>query len=257
MKTDPEAALQKISGWLAELYGARLQSLVAYGSAAGGNHRHQRSDINLLAVLDRLDAATLDQGAAALRWWTQQGNPPVVLLSRAEQDATAALFPIEYLDIQAHHRVLRGEDLFAAPHDGPGAPGAHRHAVERELRSKLLRLRGAYTSVASDAKKMEAVLHDSASAILTLFRHALVAVGEPLQLHKDAVLAAAAARFGFAPEPLQAILHARRAGGRIAGGKREAVGSVFAAYLDAVQAVELAVREYDGPQHAHVEHSNP
>jgi hypothetical protein len=253
MKTDPDAALQKISDWLAELYGPRLQTLVAYGSAAGGNHRHSRSDINLLAVLDHLDAATLDQGTEALRWWTKQGNPPVVLLSRAEQDATAALFPIEYLDIQAHHRVLRGEELFAAP---PHAPQAHRQAVERELRSKLLRLRGAYTSVAGDAKKMEAVLHDSASAILTLFRHALVVVGEPLRLHKDEVLAAAAGRFGFAPEPLQDILHARRTGGRIAGGKREAVGSVFAAYLDAVQAVERAVREYDGPQHAHVEHSN-
>lgn len=254
-KNDPEAALEKMSGWMAELFGNRLQALVAYGSAAGGNHRHQHSDINLLAVLDQVDAAALDQGAPALRWWARQGNPPVVILSRAEQDATAGVFPIEYLDIQAHHRLLRGEDLFAAPAE---AAEAHRRAVERELRSKLLRLRGAYPSVSEDGKKMEALLADSASAVLTLFRHALVAMGEPLRLHKDEVLEAAAARFGFAPEPLRAIIAARRHGGRIAGGKREAVAPVLAAYLDAIQRVEQALHagrtRYDGPQDA--DHAN-
>lgn len=256
MEKDPEKALERMSGWLAELYGARLLALVAYGSAAGGNHRHRRSDINLLAVLDEVDAATLDQGAEALRWWAQQGNPPLVLLSREEQAATARMFPIEYLDIQAHHRVLRGEDVFAAP---AAEPDVHQLAVERELRSKLLRLRGAYTGAAGDGKKLEATLHDSASAILTLFRHALVAAGEPLRLHKDEVLEAAASRFGFRPEPLRAILAARHGGGRIAGGKAAAVGAVFAAYLDAVQRVELGLeacrKGYDGPQNAHADHS--
>lgn len=237
-KLAPEAALDKITAWLTQLYGGRLQSLIVYGSVAGGNHHNKRSDINLLAVLDRLDAATLDQGAAAVKWWTEQGNAPLVMFSRDEQDDAANVFPIEYLDIQANHRVLKGEDLFASI---PGFPDLHRRQVEHELRAKLLRLRGAYMSRGRDAKALEAVLLDSVSTFLTLFRHALVAVGEPFRLPKDEVLAAAAARFQFSATPFEAILRARRDASRLEGGKSEPLCALFAQYLAAIQTVERAL----------------
>jgi len=249
MKTTPEAALEKITAWLVQLYGERLQSLVVYGSLApGGNHDAQRSDINLLAVLDRLDAATLDQGAPAVQWWSAQGNPPLVMLARDEQNDAAEVFPIEYLDIQAHHRVLKGEDLFAqAPH----YPEIHRRHVEHDLRAKLLRLRGAYMSVGHDAKKLEALLLDSSSAFLTLFRHALVAVGEPMRVPKDEVLAAAAARFHFAPASFAAILAARRGNARLEGGKLEALRHLFAHYLAAIHQVESGLEDNGGSENRH------
>ncbi|HUX67934.1 MAG TPA: hypothetical protein VMV31_10660 [Terriglobales bacterium] len=244
MKDTPEAALEKITAWLAQLYGDRLQSLVVYGSLAnGGNHDRQRSDINLLAVLDRLDAATLDLGAPAVQWWSAQGNPPLVMLSRDEQDDSAQVFPIEYLDIQAHHRLLHGADLFAqAPH----FPDLHRRHVEHDLRAKLLRLRGAYMSLGHDAKKLEALLLDSSSAFLTLLRHALVAVGEPMRVPKDEVLAAAAARFHFDPQPFAAILAARRAQARLAAGKLQPLRQLFALYLAAITQVELGLEDNGG-----------
>lgn len=237
-KLTKEAALDKIAAWLAELYGERLQSLIVYGSGTGANHHTKRSDLNLLAVLDRLDAATLDQGAAAVKWWTDQGNAPVVMLARDEQDDAADVFPIEYLDIQANHRVLKGEDLFARI---PSFPDLHRRQVEHDLRAKLLRLRGAYMASGRDAKGLEALLLDSVSTFVTLFRHALVACGEPLRLPKDEVLAAAAARFQFAAAPFTAILGARRAGSRIEDGKLEALRALFAQYLAAIQQVERAL----------------
>lgn len=251
MKSDPQAALDKITAWLRQLYGDRLQSLVVYGSLAAGHHV-KRSDINLLAVLDRIDAAALDLGAPAIRWWTNQGNPPVVLLSRDEQEAAADLFPIEYLDIQANHRVLHGADLFPPGlFTGPRFAELHRRQVAQELRAKLLRLRAAYMVAGDDAKKLEAALRDSVSTVLILFRHALAAVGEPLRIPKVEVLAAAAARFHFPAAPLQSILEARAGSGRLAGGQREPLRVLFSQYLDAIAQVEHALEHHSESEKSH------
>lgn len=235
-----QSALDRVATWLTDLYRERLQALVVYGSFAngGGNHDPHRSDINLLAVLDRLDAATLDLGAPAVRWWVEQGYPAPVMLSRDEQDDSADIFPIEYRDIQAHHLVLRGEDCFSAV---PAFPEHHRRQLLHDVRSKLLRLRAAYMQRGHQAKPLEALLLDSVSSFLTLFRHALAAPGEALIISKDEVLAAAAARFGFSPAPFEAILAARRSRSRLEGGKLDRLRPLFAQYLAAIILVERAL----------------
>ncbi len=235
-----DKALQQVSDWLIQLFGTRLRSLVAYGSVATGNHHAGTSDMNLLCVLDVVNAATLDQAADALRWWTGQGNPPIVLLSQPELEDAADVFPIEYLDIRSHHRLLRGQDLITSlPHDA----AQHRLQVEHELRTQLIRLRGRYMRVNKDAKAVEKLLLDSFSTFVTLFRHALVAVGEPILAHKEDIVAAAAARFGFDSAPFRAILAARSGDSTLVRDKKQ-VYPVFAAYLDAIQRVERRVEEY-------------
>jgi hypothetical protein len=236
-----EAALEKITAWLVQTYGARLQSLIVYGPGAEHNLAHlPGNDLNLLAVLDQVDAATLDLGAPAVAWWRKQGHLAPVMLSREELNDSADVFPIEYLDIQAHHRVLAGADLFAQI---PRYPDLHRLHVEHDLRAHLLRLRGAYMADAGDAKRLEALLFNSATTFITLFRHALAALGEPLVVDRERVLAAAAVRFRFSPAPFEAILAARRARARLAGGKLDPLRSLFAAYLDAITAVERALEQ--------------
>lgn len=234
-KMDTEQALEKITAWLRAIYGARLQSLLAYGSAAGGNHRSKHSGINVLAILDRLDAATLDLGAPAAKWWKDQGHPPLVMWTREEWDDSADVFPIEFSDIAAHHRILHGPDLFGTI---PRYPELHRLQVEHDLRASVLRLRGAYMVRSRDAKALEALMLDSVSSFLTLFRHALAVLGEPWQVDKGKVLAAAAQRFQFAAEPLEKVLQARQAGGRLQGGKLEPLRQLFAQYLAIMMQVE-------------------
>lgn len=237
-KLAPEQALQKMSDWLAVSYGERLLSLVVYGSAAGGHHHTQRSDVNLLAVLDRVDASALDAGAAAARWWSDQGNPPVVMLAKDELEDAAEIFPIEFMDIQANHSVLRGEDWFGQVRP---APQRHQAQLQHELRAQLLRLRGAYMRHGHEAKRLETLLLDSVSTFLTLFRHALVVAGQPLSWPKDAVLRAAAATFKFPSAPWEAILRARRENRRLENGKLENLRSLFAQYLSSIQTVEQAL----------------
>lgn len=246
-KLTPDAALQKITAWMTEAYGARLLALVVYGSAAGGHRHTYRSDVNLLAVLDRVDAAALEAGAAAVRWWAEQGNPPVVMLAKDELDDAAEVFPIEMLDIQANHSVLLGEDYFQ---NVQHHMGLHRNQLQHELRAQLLRLRGAYMRHGHEAKRLEALLLDSVSTFLTLFRHALVVVGQPMVWPKDAVLRSAVSTFAFSPAAWQAILDARHETRRLEGGNLEKLRQLFAQYLSSIQTVEQALENFHAPSPA-------
>ena len=58
--------LDELVTQLRAAYGARLSSVVLYGSAAGGEHIPNRSDYNVLVLLDSLDNA--QSFVAAFRW---------------------------------------------------------------------------------------------------------------------------------------------------------------------------------------------
>lgn len=238
-RLSPQEYLKRIGEWLSSIYGPRLVSLIVYGSLAHHQNHSKFSDINLLAVLDRIDRETLDAAAPAMKWWAQSGHPPIVLLTRDEVLDAADVFPIEYTDIQAQHRVLAGEDLFASV---PRHPELHRLQVEHDLRTKLIRLRTRYIPAAHDRKKLERLMMESVSTFLTLFRHALVALGEPLHHRKEDVLDAAARRFEFSAEPFRRVLAARRDDSRLTQNNEDAE-SLFAAYLDAIQRVERLVEK--------------
>ncbi|MGH9535380.1 MAG: hypothetical protein ACRD2E_11030 [Terriglobales bacterium] len=231
-----EAALQRITEWLQAVYGPALVSLTLYGSRAetNGHRRHAKaSDVNLLCVLDHVSADRLSAGAEAMRWWQRQGHKAIALLSRDEARDAADVFPIEYLDLQHHRQVLAGEDLFAS---AGRFPREHRQQVEHDLRAQLLRLRGRY-SLATDGKALRRLIVESCGTFVTLFRHALAALGEPLVQEKEAIVAATASRFGFAPEPWLRILRARH-GTEDLPSDRSALQPIFAAYLEDIQTVE-------------------
>lgn len=233
-----ETAIGKITEWLQAVYGPDLVSLTLYGSrangaASNGQAHRPETDVNLLCVLTQVTAERLEKGAAALRWWQRQGHRPIALWSRDEVRDAADVFPIEYWDLQQRRRVLAGDDLFA---EVARFPHEHRQQVEHELRTQLLRLRGRYP-LAQDGKSLARLMVESAGTFITLFRHALAALGGSMLTGQDAVAAAAAERFGFEAQPWERILRARR--GEAALPKdRAQLQPMFAAYLEAIQKVE-------------------
>ncbi|HZT72736.1 MAG TPA: hypothetical protein VE996_03715 [Terriglobales bacterium] len=239
MAKNPEQDLAKLTEWLSAVYGSNLVSLLLFGSMAGGNHHRRYSDVNLLAVLEDVEAAALERGAEAFRWWERRGHRPVTIFSRAEAATVARYFPIESLDLRHHRRILAGSDPFA---DGADGGAAHRWHVEHDLRSRLLRLRARYVALAKDRKGLERLLLQSGMTFVTLLRHALAALGAPWSADQEAVARAAGERFGFSPEPFLRILAARR-GERPLPGSLDELRQLFAAYLAALQQVERQLEE--------------
>src|SRR6266853_2466356 len=173
--------VQKLKSSAAE----NLKAVALYGSAVTGEFHSKHSDMNLLCILEKADAARIEALHAPVEWWLKQGHRAPLVFTLEELARSADVFAIELLDMKTHHRMLYGDDVLA----GLAGP-LHYHAVqvERELRTDWLRRRQAILSAPKKEDAYLSLMTSSFSAFAALFRHALIALGEPLATNKrDAI----------------------------------------------------------------------
>ena len=211
--------------------GNNLKSLVLYGSGADTEPGTPNQDINILCVLDDTHAASLKKISTEIQWWMLRKQPRPMIFTPVEMRRSADVFAIEFSDIKHRHRVLYGTDYI----DELDVPmHLHRVQVERELRVNHIRLREEYLSVAFDETKLMALMVSSISSFLTLFRHALIALGEEAPHNKAALIDAAARKFRFDAAPFRKILEIKQ-GAKLRDDPDEA--KLFSGYLDGVAKV--------------------
>jgi hypothetical protein len=199
--------LEELVAQLRAAFGAELRSVVLYGSAASGEHIPQRSDYNVLVLVDALDVARLDAVAAVVRAWSEAGNPPPFTLTMEEWRRSADIFPMEYSDIQERHRVLHGPP----PFDGVRvAPADLRRQLESEAMGKLLHLRQGVLGAGGDGKRQLELLEASKSTIMVLFRATMRLHGQTPPTDTIELCRQAGRLAGFDPEPfIRVVRHAR------------------------------------------------
>ena len=201
-----EAKLTELVNRLKTASGDNLKSVVLYGSAATGEFRAEHSDLNVLCLVERASAADLEQLHAAADWWIRQGNHPPLIFTREELQRSADVFAIELLDMKLNHRILFGQDFFTHLE----VPlNLHRLQVERELRTNWLRLRQAILAAPLNDKAHLAIMSRSVSSFCVLFRHALMALGQPMPATKREAVAAVASLTGADPSGFHAVLDLR------------------------------------------------
>lgn len=216
---------------LAETYGDHLVSVVLYGSAARGEYREGRSDLNVLVLLGDTSPETLRRGSLLARRWVGERNPPPLMLSEAEWRASADVFPIELADIRDAHVVLHGADPFVGVEI---APEDLRLQCENELKGKQIRLRERYLLSAAEPKELQELLLGSFSTFLVLFRTVLRLSGGDGARDPETVVRQTAERAGFDPAPLLEV-HRARAGGAVLDARADS--PVVVGYLEAVEKV--------------------
>ena len=186
--------LEELAKQLTQVFGPGLLSLVLYGSAASGEQIDGKSDQNVLVIVDRLDRSRLQQLSQTTRAWNDAGNPAPLILTQAEWRRSADIFPMEYADIIERHRMLSG----VAPFEGIRVVTADlRVQVEREAMGLLLKLRTAAMSAGSDTKRQSALMADSVSSLMVIFRAVMRLHGEVPPREYRAVATAVAARANF------------------------------------------------------------
>jgi len=214
---------------LQQAAGSNLRSVVLYGSAASSDFHPKHSDLNVLAIVGSLDAAALDRLAPVARWWQKKDHPGPMMFTREELDRCSDMFAIELLDIKMTGRLLWGEQVL----DSLDVPmQLHRIQVERGIAEGLVKLRQHYLSTGGSGRAVRQLMLASVSTFAALFRHALLALGEPLVPDRRQGIDRLAALLGFDPEPFQTLLDCR-AGRRQAGAINW--GATFAAYLAAIK----------------------
>jgi predicted nucleotidyltransferase len=208
-----------------------LKTVVLYGSAVTGEFRAEHSDLNVLCVVDRADAALLENAHGVADWWMRQGNLAPLIFTVDELRRSADVFAIELLDMKLHHRILFGTDFL----DDFEVPlHLHRLQVERELRTAWLRLRQAILAAPLSNKVHVDIMLKSVSPFCALFRHALLALGHDMPATKRETVDAIASLTGGNPTAFQTVLDLRE-------GKRKKseidVEVSLNAYLELVEVV--------------------
>lgn len=226
-----ETKLSGLVGRLKSAAGDNLRAVVLYGSAVSGEFLEKHSDLNVLCIVGRASAADLEKLHPVAESWMREGNPAPVIFTLDELRRAADIFAIELLDMKSHHRMLHGED-FLEHLDVP--LGLHRLQVERELRTNWLRLRQAVLAAPHKKKIQLKIMLDSVAAFCSLFRHALVALGEPMPAGKREAVQAIAKAAGADPSGFQSILDFRE-GKR--GEKDIDIESTLETYLEFVEVV--------------------
>jgi hypothetical protein len=231
----PEKTISDFVGRLREAAGANLESVILFGSAVAGDFHPEFSNVNLFCVIRDSSFAALQALAPAVKWWNAQKQPPPLFMTHEEIKHSTDVFTIELLDMQQHHRVLFGEDVvqrLSIP------ANLHRVQVEYELREKLALLRQHLLLASGNDSRMWELLLRSVSSFATLFRHALIVLGNDAPVGKREAVEALSKRIGFDASGILRVLDVRE---RKSDRKKCNIADVFSRYLAALEQVAAAV----------------
>ena len=231
----PEKVIDEFVERMRAAAGTNLLAAILYGSAAAGDYVAGYSDVNLLCVLRETSFAAIEALAPAMEWWGKQKHRLPLLMSADEMRRSADIFSIEFLDMRRHYRLLWGEDVLKALE----IPMRwHRAQVEYELREKTILLRQRLLMASGNAAAKWELLLRSLPAFGTLFRHALIALGDAGAGSKREAAAALAGKLGIDTSVFGELLDVRE---RKKERKSAKVDEVFARYLKLVEEVTAAV----------------
>lgn len=201
-----EAKLTELVGKLKKEAGENLRAVVLFGSAVTGEFVAEHSDLNILCIVERASAEALEELHDVAAWWSKKGNPVPLVFTMEELQRSADVFAIEMLDMKQRHRMLYGED-FLVNLEVP--MHLHHLQVERELRSKWLRLRQAILEAPHKNRVLLQIMVESVSAFCALFRHALMALGNHLPPTKREAIDGIAHVTGGDPSAFHTVLDLR------------------------------------------------
>lgn len=167
--------LDELVAQLRNAFGQGLHAVVLYGSqAVPGADASGKSDVNVLVLVNSLEASRLQAASAAAKAWADAGNPPPLTLTLDEWHGSSDIFPMEYADILERHRVLFGDFRTEIRVD----PGHLRLQLEHEAMGTLLQLRRGALAAGNDQKAQLTLLEESASTVMVVFRALLRFRGE-------------------------------------------------------------------------------
>lgn len=241
MQKKPSMTPEQFAESARQALGARLKSVVLYGSAAAGDFIEGRSGYDLLVVVEPLGIDELNALIPSIAAWKADGHEAPQLMSSQELAASVDSFPIELADIRQARRVLAGDDLLG----GLSISRQHlRLQVERELKGKLQVLRQKYVLTGGGAPAVAALMAGSLSTFLVLLRGVLrlyedeppAAKLEALQRLKDHI--------AFDPQPFIAVHELK---GRVSRAGDTEIRSLMASYLAQIESIVQAVDRHNHP----------
>ncbi len=226
---------------LRSTHGKNLASVILYGSAATGDFVPRQSDYNIMIALHKIGPDDLRNAHAAMREWHKLGHSVPVYFTVSELATAADVFPIEFSQMTAAHKVLYGTDVLA----GLEFSDKHlRHQTEFELRSKLIQLRRQYIPASGSVDGLKHLMAESLGSFAALFRAVLILHGIEPPVKKHAVIALTAQHLKIEGRVFEKIFNIRENNFTEALDDASA-NALFGEYMEQIEHVIHAVDSID------------
>jgi hypothetical protein len=157
--TAQQKAIDVLARDLDHIFGARLQSLVAYaGNQADGS-------VHSCAIVDGLGFRDLVACLPQTEGWHHRGIAVPLMLASGELERTVDIFPLEYSSILADYVVVQGLDPFKGM---AIAIEDIRRATEGQAKSHLIHLREAFLESHGETTRIARLIASSAAPLRAL-----------------------------------------------------------------------------------------
>ena len=219
-----EKILERFAGQIKSALGENLKAFVVYGSAATGEI-YKHSDYNTLMVMGTVDTNTLKHIAKPINEWVKNGQPIPLIFTRDSMLASVDIFPVEFLDIKENNILLYGKDYFKTMKiDSKNL----RLEIERELKSKLIRLRQSFILTGGNTAKIKILLIRSISTFIALLKGVIRLYSKVAPIKKIDIIEAAPKIFKLNKDLFKRILSVKE---QKSDFKQNEVESIFNEYM--------------------------
>jgi len=177
------AVAKKITPMIDDLLRAHesnLHSIHIVGSAAMEDYDEKLSDINSLVLLHNMDLEFITYLAPLGKKYGKKRIAAPLVMTPEYIGRSQNAFPIEFLDFKLIHKTIYGLDVL---NDLQIAAPELRLQCEREIKTKLIRVRQGYISSLGKKNQLSASLVRSITGSMALFRAIITLLGEepPIQ----------------------------------------------------------------------------
>jgi predicted nucleotidyltransferase len=194
----PDEILPEFTDAYQRIYGEELISICLYGSGARGAYIPRRSDLNFLIILTEEGIKELSRAFRLVARWRRRRVTTPLFMTEEYIAASLDSFPLEFLNIKQHYRVVWGKDPLARITINRQQL---RLQVEREVKGKLLQLREAYLASGGWGSNLVALASQSLTALVSIFQGILYLRDKEIPQQRGDVIKAIAAETGLAAEP--------------------------------------------------------
>ena len=176
------------------IFGKELLAIILYGSGARADYTPKRSDLNFMIALTRKGMLSFEGSLEAIKRWQKYNVAIPLFLDDSFIAASLDAYPIEFLNIKRSYKVVYGGDLLASlSFDAKDV----RLQIGRELRGKLLHLRGGWIESQDKPKNLRRLIAVSLTAFVSLFCALLYLKGSEIPDGNNDVITTAGVAFGF------------------------------------------------------------
>jgi|GEM_PF-1548638 predicted nucleotidyltransferase len=205
-RSSPEEDLSQLVESLKKALGSGLKSVTLFGSMASGDFHKEHSDLNVLIIIKDMRLEVLRLLKKPLDSWMKKGHTMPVLVEAGELPHFARSFPIEFLDMLDHHKVLFGDN----PLTELAVDRVHlKSQCIHELALLQLKIRQRLALAHDNSAQLRRLIAESISSARAIFRSIARLDMDKVHLNRFEAIEYLGQQAGFDPSLLERLTELR------------------------------------------------